>query len=490
MRTRIEALRREDGVTMVLMVLIVALIGVLSLAMLNSIQSEAGRSNTAVAKDAAFQAAEAAIQSYESKLVDDSAFYTHYLAKGESTRRSGATVVAGSGTANVAWTLGNSWTYPNGFDKWFALGNGYEYSLQITPPSPGSAAIDIVAVGRPAGSTTNMRKIETMVRPASLTDFQMLSNADISYNAVATTKGKIYAGKDDAGVKHNVTHNGTAYADIYAEGDVTGSVAMVSPAKKYDKDTTPTIRSVIANPVNFASFMASLVDIQAASQAAGVYLNDATAAAWWLKFSNDGTFTAQKCSLSGGNAIEMVQPVCAAPIPACCNVPSNGAVYVGQSAIVSNATTNGGVKGRVTVASNGKLVIANNINPVTSGTDVLGLIAATEMIVAKWTPFNLSWTAATISEHGMWRSARRRARQGRQRQLPPRDDDVHRLDRDIRRHLLPLQRRRCSTSGGFMSMFATARVYQYDETLLYLQPPWFPTLGDSLTTLFFRELPA
>jgi hypothetical protein len=48
----------------------------------------------------------------------------------------------------------------------------------------------------------------------------------------------------------------------------------------------------------------------------------------------------------------------------------------------------------------------------------------------------------------------------------------------------------CSTSGGFMSMFATARVYQYDETLLYLQPPWFPTLGDSLTTLLFRELPA
>ena len=41
-----------------------------------------------------------------------------------------------------------------------------------------------------------------------------------------------------------------------------------------------------------------------------------------------------------------------------------------------------------------------------------------------------------------------------------------------------------------MSMFNTARVYEYDETLLYLQPPWFPTLGDSLTMLMFRELPA
>ena len=41
-----------------------------------------------------------------------------------------------------------------------------------------------------------------------------------------------------------------------------------------------------------------------------------------------------------------------------------------------------------------------------------------------------------------------------------------------------------------MNMFDTARDYEYDETLLYLQPPWFPTIGDSLTMLLFRELPA
>ena len=52
----------------------------------------------------------------------------------------------------------------------------------------------------------------------------MLANADITYGSGATTKGKVYAGKDETGVKHNVTHSGTAYADIYAEGDVTGSV--------------------------------------------------------------------------------------------------------------------------------------------------------------------------------------------------------------------------------------------------------------------------
>ena len=31
-----------------------------------------------------------------------------------------------------------------------------------------------------------------------------------------------------------------------------------------------------------------------------------------------------------------------------------------------------------------------------------------------------------------------------------------------------------------MTMFQT-RVYQYDDSLAYLQPPWFPTLDDAFT---------
>ena len=184
---------------MILMVLVAALLGVLSLTLLDTVQSESGRSGRAVARDAAFQAAEAGIQAYESKLVDDNTFYSHYMAKGESTRRStSGTVVAGSTTTNVAWSAGTTWTYPNGFDKWVSLGNGFEYSLQITPPSAGSSSIDIVGVGRPTGSTSSNRKIETLVRPAGVTDFQMLANADINYGTAATTKGKIYAGEGRA----------------------------------------------------------------------------------------------------------------------------------------------------------------------------------------------------------------------------------------------------------------------------------------------------
>ena len=45
-----------------------------------------------------------------------------------------------------------------------------------------------------------------------------------------------------------------------------------------------------------------------------------------------------------------------------------------------------------------------------------------------------------------------------------------------------------TAQGGQMSMFDT-RNYNYDDSLLYLQPPWFPTIGDAYTVLLFRELP-
>ncbi len=44
-----------------------------------------------------------------------------------------------------------------------------------------------------------------------------------------------------------------------------------------------------------------------------------------------------------------------------------------------------------------------------------------------------------------------------------------------------------TNQGGYMSMF-TARVYDYDSTLLYLPPPWFPALEDAYTVKLFREV--
>jgi hypothetical protein len=43
--------------------------------------------------------------------------------------------------------------------------------------------------------------------------------------------------------------------------------------------------------------------------------------------------------------------------------------------------------------------------------------------------------------------------------------------------------------GSFSGMF-TNRDYGYDESFLWLPPPWFPVVEDAYTVLFFRELPS
>jgi hypothetical protein len=84
---------------------------------------------------------------------------------------------------------------------------------------------------------------------------------------------------------------------------------------------------------------------------------------------------------------------------------------------------------------------------------VLGLGVKNEMIVAQWTPSDLSWRAATIAQSGNW----------------------HSRSTDGSHGTVTFTGSTATNLGGYMNMFRT-RVYQHDETLLWLQPPWFPTV--------------
>ena len=198
------------------------------------------------------------------------------------------------------------------------------------------------------------------MRPSSLADYYRVVNGDVSWGAGATTNGKIYA-------NGNVTHDGIATGNIYAENQISGSVVMQNGAQRYDQDSNPTIRSQIKNPIDFTSFLTSFADIERASQVGGVYLNDASKAAWRISFKSDGTMDVETCQPSGSNDVADVTPVCTAASPANRPVPANGAVYVVQDVIVRNAPSGGGVRGRVTVASNDDIIVGDNITFVTSG---------------------------------------------------------------------------------------------------------------------------
>jgi hypothetical protein len=243
--------------------------------------------------------------------------------------------------------------------------------------------------------------------------------------------------------------------------------------RKYDIDSNPNVVSKIPNQIDFTSFLASFTDIERASQLAGIYLNDATKHAWRLSFKTNGTVDVETCMESGGNNVEDVSPTCTpssgANGPANRPVPTNGAVYVVQDVIVRNAPTSGGVKGRVTVASNDDIVVGGNISFVTSGQDVLGLVAKNNVWVASYTPDPLTWSAGVIAQTGTWQAANWSG---------------------ALKSLMTFRGMAATFDGGaFSGMFAT-RDYGYDPSFQWLPPPWFPVVEDAYTVLLFRELPS
>ncbi len=463
-RLLLQRLRGERGFAMVAVVLLTSVLGLLSVITIDLVTTEHTRSDVSRTRSTAFQAAEAGMDDYIAKLIEDKAYYFHQVHPAESTRRpvSGADVdpqtsscTAPKTQTGVQWptTAGTSWTYPNGKDNWCQLSNGYEYNLQITPPSVSNLNTKIVGTGRRIGDTNkaDWRAVEQWVHFSLVSEFQMIAAGDYSAGSTATTNGKVYAGRD-------LNHDGIATANLYAERFQTGGVTLQSGATKYSPSTTPDIRSQIKQPINFANFQMSLDDITRAADSGGRHL-DSSGTVWKIVLLPAGTYTVQACTANCAVPAGATQPTWgAASAPVL--LPQNGAIFSDVTVVVS-----GQVNGRVTISSNDDIVIGGDISYVQPGDDVLGLIGKNDVTIAKWGPDVLTWRAAVIAQNGKRSSY----------------DSCN-----------------CKTSAAhtgstatfgspFMDMFQV-RTYNYDTTLLYLPPPWFPTFDDAYQVGLYREV--
>jgi hypothetical protein len=293
--------------------------------------------------------------------------------------------------------------------------------------------------------------VETKIRPSSLADFYRVVNGDVSWGSGATTNGKIYA-------NGNIDHDGTAAANMYAEGNISGSYTLQNGAVAYNSST---IRSQIKNPINFANFVTSFVDVKSAAQSSSpsMHFNNVSKAAWKIVFNPGGTFTIQGCTKTGGKDVADTPPTCSGG--STYTVPSNGAIYTDQTAVVS-----GTVNGRVTIASTVDIVVGGDITVVNSSDDVLGLAATTDVVVAKWVPSDMYWQCSVLAQNGTWKTYT--------------GGGTH--------NLMTFRGSSATNLGGSFTMF-DYRDYGYQPDLQYLPPPWFPIVEDAYTVVLFRELP-
>jgi Tfp pilus assembly protein PilX len=473
MLKRLPIAHDESGIALVYVVIMMMVMILIAFTTLQTIQNEETASAASTNRQTAYQAAEAGLDDYLQKLNDDPQYYSQYVHAAESTRQdiptsatvaASTTCTASSKPTAPAWPYATTlaaasgsyakgapeWTYPSGKDHWCQTTNGYEYNLQVVPPTAASPKLTITATGRKTGatSTSDYRVIQEVLSPNSITRYYRLVDGNVGFGSTTTTSGMVWS-------NGTITHDGIAQANLYATGSITGAVTMQNGATKNPNQATP---------INFAAFLASISDISRASQvnSPSTYLNDATRDAWKLVFSSAGTFTAQACDMTGGANIAKTLPTTNCNTIQTYTVPSNGAIYSPQSVIVS-----GSVTGRVTVASSADIVLGGALAPTTPGTDVIGLDAQNNLIIAAYVPSTLTWSAAVLAQTGTWKT----------------------YESGTSSHtVMNFSGSSTTADGGDMTMFGT-RNYDYDDNLAFLMPPWFPSQGSPWVTALFREMP-
>ena len=444
----------ETGFAIVIAVALIALLSTVAVALPLLVQNEDSKSRRDQVQDSAYQAAEAGTNAVLSDLTQSTAFFKKYVAKGEATRTFSSTTyandcVTGSSSttqstctdkdvsavawASPWWTYATSATARAGDTGWYSLGNGYQYLIQLYPPNTSLTGLAqtitrIDVTGRPFGSTdtSKWRTIETQIRPSSLTDFQAFVATGLAYAAGATTTGPIFVGEDNSGTKYNLTHDGTANANLYAEGTVTvGGSTLQNGAQKYDSGTNPNALCKLNNcaPVPFTNFSSTFSKVSGAASCpvsgtpagppsywcfgtADPNNGNAAVDAWWIRFLSNGkaTFTPCKQAVVSGNPKPIYDntPTCGTT-SAQYTLPANGAIYSSADVIVS-----GVVKGQITVATAGNVYYGGNLTQNTPGTDVIGEEAQGSIYVPEWAPdgtHNITIYSAQFSLNGAFLSS-------------------------------------------------------------------------------------
>ena len=169
------------------------------------------------------------------------------------------------------------------------------------------------------------------------------------------------------------------------------------------------------------------------------------------------------------------------------NVPSNGAIYSDQTVVVGSTSAASTVNGRVTVTSGGDIVIGNSITYASGTYSVLGLNAEVDMVVAAWVAGqlgtsptgNLTVDAALIAQTGQFTDACGEGDSAACQSCSP--------TCSYWRQSVAFNGSVATDLGGSMSSFKS-RSYNFDQNLLWLDPPWFPMIVNPYTVLLQREI--
>lgn len=470
----------QRGASLIAALALTGILVVLVTASLNLAKSSATGSARENRSEILLQVADAGVNQYVSRLVEDPRYWDHFVDPAEDPRidPSGGVHPPGS-----TWVPGTPWTYAGASTTFRQVQNARfgaaGYGLRITPSPVGSDIVTIQSTARTShnGPRSQQRSLQAQIIPSSIADFQMISNRSIKYGSNATTTGKLYSSED-------INHLGVAEAPAYAQrrvcshngftcGQSTYTGSDIYRAGAYDSTTSPSFFDVFPTPIDFNQFTQNRLDLKDAAEADGIARNDPSASGWMVQFLANAKVKVWRIRSSSN----LGHRINALDCPVTLDVPSNGAMYFEQSVVVSegdgitDACGGSGqrdsvVNGRVSIATPGNVFVGGNI-AYANEDSVLGLIAAQEIVITDYTPSVLSWRAATLAQGGQWRT--------------------NRGSNDGRHDSMTYIGAQATANGGYASQFLQ-REYQYDEVLQRIRPPFYPIIEGSWQTRYWREV--
>ncbi len=159
------------GAAMIAIIILgVVLTSIIAISTSNSV-AEFDRSTRNARRQASFQAAEAGVEDYVSKLTQDGSYFLNW-----SIRRNRLVDrrAMSPSPAAMPWTGDGAWIYPTSRNRLAPATQWVRVQHRGLASCVGT--IRIVAIGRKVGSTTEERVLEVRVRPASIADYAYVSN--------------------------------------------------------------------------------------------------------------------------------------------------------------------------------------------------------------------------------------------------------------------------------------------------------------------------
>lgn len=482
--------RGQEGQALVIVLGVISVLSLLVALALSVARDAGSRAAREGRASVALQAADAGLSRYRARLVGDPRYWEHRVDAAEDPRIDPA---GGTHPPGSAWTPGVAWTYAPAAATWTPLQvarhGRAEYSLRVLPPAAGAERVTVRALGRVGSDTPEplVRAVEATLAPASIADMQIAAAVALRIEPQVTTQGAIYSGD-------SVNHLGVAEGPVYGtrfvcasssgecQGSAVGNAAFHGGA--YDSTSSPSFSDVFPAPLDFSLFTQARLDVRSAAQAGGVARDDPSVLAWLVQLLGDGTMRIFRVTALATDRRGRALPIGQAMGSIACDfetvpVPANGAAHFEQPVIVSDAsgranacgTSTGArpslVDGRLTIATSGAIYVGGEIAYELDGDDVLGLMAASDVVLAEYTPEDLDLRAATVAQSGSWRT--------------------HRPNADGRHDALRFRGSLVAAQGFQVGMFRDPAL-DWDPALATLRPPYFPVVPGSWRTRSWREV--